>query len=312
MIAVRPSRWVVLLAVTVLPGAAAAAAAQEAAAPKLPIIINSVSPQKKKDGWYLRVVGKAPELPAGTVIDFVVRWLSKDVDAFTVTLDGSRQIREKFLARKITGPIENLHLRAYIHFAKQPESVRKKLEGNPTRFPMKQNPWTYVFMDQGFKVGTEAQLKKQREEIREFFKASLIVLERIESSFTEAHDQAQEKTRFVKNEQFNADAWQQWQEKEVREPLRRIQAKIRASKNNVVFLPFKRDLGYLGDIGCCVAKRSVERSKALYREQGLSPDPKDLAPKDLDLNAKRQTVKHLRQRAELLMESQGIDLEEKG
>ena len=76
----------------------------------------------------------------------------------------------------------------------------------------------------------------------------------------------------------------------------------------MAFLTKKRNLVYLRDISTCVAKRSFERSKSLYKELGLSPDAKDFSPEGLDVNSRSAKASYLKKRVEQLCESEEISL----
>ena len=67
--------------------------AQEDSGPPKPpptfVELTSVQVKKVKDAWQLRLVGKATDLPAKSVIEFEIRWRTNIVYAFQVALDSS-------------------------------------------------------------------------------------------------------------------------------------------------------------------------------------------------------------------------------
>ena len=147
---------------------------------------------KVKDDWQLRVAGKGTDLPAGTVIDFQIRWRTFVVFDFKIELDGSRRIDEKIILKNLRGALSGCQLRSEIVPASQSRDVQSAMSKNPKQYPIETAPWKQSFWRQKFDIGDAKALEKAKVVAREFFLVKtrkVLSLQRaFEAAKTEAAD----------------------------------------------------------------------------------------------------------------------------
>ncbi len=275
-----------------------------------PIDVEKIEIKKSKkadEGWILSVsASKAREikLPEGAVLDLELRLGVTPVYFFTYEL-GSKsrfKIEEK---TGLSGVAQGVLLQLKVLYEKQPTAVRDYIDSKPELFPKKRS-WSYKYAKQRFDFGDPKDLENQKAEVRGFFKAKIEGLVALDRKFSAARKQAIAGEGFQKSGKFDPVGWQKWIEKECRDPIRAIQADIRNAPK-LKFLMARRDLEkYLTDLSRAVAKRTYERSRSMYESLGLSPDPADSAPKNIDANSRKFESKHMRLTIERIQESQEI------
>ena len=172
--------------------------------------------------------------------------------------------------------------------------------------------WSVRFQKQNFNLGSDAQIDGQKTRVQSFFRDALKTALAAEKKFTRKRKAMLDKSEFQSGGSFDAVAWQKFAEEEVRDPLRKLQKELRKAEQSLLLLPYKRDFGYLNDIVNAVARRSYERSRSAYKQLGMSPDPADLSPKDIQTNCPSSKSKYLSKRTKQLCQSQGIELSEIG
>lgn len=286
--------------------------AQEDSGPPKPpptfIELTSIQIKKVKEAWNLRLVGKAPLLPAKTVIGFEIRWRTNIVFAFPIELDGSRRIDQEIELKGLEGAIGGLQLRSEIRPRSQPREVQIALEKDPKKYPMETAPWKQSFWKKKFDLGNSSEIDKQISQAKEFFRVRIRDVLKIQRSFEQARDAAVAGTRFQKGGQFDPKTWQAYCEKDARDDIRRIQTEMKAKSKTLMMLPHSRDMKYLVEIVNAVAKRTYDRSRSLYQELGLKADPADLSPVRIEVNCRSTRLSNLQKTVERLCESQKIDM----
>ncbi|MFN0058863.1 MAG: hypothetical protein ACKVX7_10445 [Planctomycetota bacterium] len=263
-------------------------------------------------GWKFKFSGKKTsnvELPGGTIFDMTIRSGARDLDSFTLELKHTKLFDAEFESKKIDAFLHGLIVKASIFYEKQPPEVKEFFDKNPVAFPKGSSPWKFSLHEPPINLGTPADIEKQTVEVRKFFEQQLKSLLQADQKLTTEGGKAASKQSFVKNDKFDTESWQIWIEKEVREPIRKVQREISAAKKSARFLSAERDLNkYLKDIGAAVARRSYQKSLDLYRSLGVAEDPRDQAPKDVDAVSKRFRDEDLKKLVDLLCESQQITL----
>ncbi len=289
-----------------------AAIAQEDSGPPKPpptfIELTSVQVKSVKDAWQLRLVGKASDLPPKSVIGFEIRWRTNIVFAFPVTLDSSRRIDQVIDLKELEGAIGGLQLRSEIRPRSQPREVQIALEKDPKKYPMDTAPWKQSFWKNKFDLGDASEIEKARETAKKFFLVKIRDVLKIQRSFEDGRTAAVSGARFKKSNEFDPKSWQTYCEKEIRDQIRKIQAEMKDRGGTLTMLPHSRDMKYLVEIVNAVAKRTYDRSRSLYEELGLSPDPADLSPVKIDVNCRSTRLSNLQKTVERLCESQQIDM----
>ena len=131
---------------------------------------------------------------------------------------------------------------------------------------------------------------------------------KIQRSYEDGRTAALNSTRFQKGKDFDPRSWQNYCEKEIRDEVRKIQGQMKERSKTLTMLPHSRDMKYLVEIVNAVAKRTYDRSRSMYQELGISPDPADLSPVKIDVNCRSTKLSNLQKTVERLCESQGIDM----
>ncbi len=274
------------------------------------IELTSVKVNKVKDDWQLRLVGKGTDLPAGTVVDFEIRWRTFILYDFKITLDGSRRIDERIKLEGLTGSISGCQLRSEILPASQSREVQAAMAKDPKKYPIETAPWKQSFWRQKFDIGTAADAEKAKQSARSFFLKRTKEVLALQRAFEKARTEALDGARFQKGGKFDGQSWQRYAEEECREKIREMQKAIQESSKTLDMIPQSRDVKYLIEIVNAVAKRSYDRSISLYRELGHNPDVADLSPKDIDVTCRSTKLSNLQKTVERLFESQQIDMSE--
>jgi len=317
----RLSSWArrvrIAVGIVALGGVPALAGAQEPSGgakppPKL-IELTAAKGNPKGAGWEIEFSGKSPKLPEGTIVEFAVLFRSTLLRTFELTVDASRQFREKKPFEDLVGFAPEIFLRAKIDFYRQPRTVQETMEKDPETFDVSRAPWTISFYDQNFSLGTPAQIEAQGRTVREFFVQSLRRALAAEKQLSTAREAAESGTRFRKEGVFDATAWQAFLEKEVRDPLRALQGELRVEKGGLRVISHPRalrDHGYLTEVVNAVARRSYERSRSLYEKLGMAHDPADLSPREIQIDCSKSTSAHLQELTEKICKSQEIPISE--
>ena len=288
-------------------------AQDESGPPKPPptyIELTSVKVVKVKDDWQLRVAGKGTDLPAGTVIDFQIRWRTFVVFDFKIELDGSRRIDEKIILKHLRGALSGCQLRSEIVPASQSRDVQSAMSKNPKQYPIETAPWKQSFWRQKFDIGDAKALEKAKVVAREFFLVKTKKVLSLQRAFEAAKTEAADGSRFQKSGKFDSKSWQKFCEADIREEIRKLQKDIKTSSKSLDMIPQTRDLKYLSEIVNAVAKRSYDRSVSLYKDLGMNPEMADLSPKDIDITCRSTKLSNLQKTVERLFESQQIDMSE--
>lgn len=277
-----------------------------------PLDFDSVKVEKTKTGWEIAIQGKRSadmKLPSGAIIDFALRWRFKNVDHFSIELKGgSRKFKKKFTTHFLTS-VRGLLLRAEIMYSKQPKAVREYIDKHKDDYFPGKGPWVYTYGSHPINLGSEAEVAKQQAAVKAFFKTQLEAVIALESKLRAQIKLAEEKKAFHKDEAFDPKAWQAWIEKDIRDPIRKIQKESLAAQKDLRFLNHSRDLEtYLPQVTQIIARRSYENSKALYKTLGLKPDKADLLPKNIHTNAKRYRAKDLVRYLRRINDSQQLGL----
>ena len=272
------------------------------------IELITVQTSMKKDVWQLRVVGKAPTLPAKSVIGFEIRWRTTIVYSFNVELDGTRRIDQMIELKGLKGCISNLQLRSEIRPQSQPREVQLAMEANPKMYPLETAPWKQSFWKNKFDLGSAREIDKARLEAQEFFLKKIKDGLKYQRIFEDARSASLESTRFQQGGKFDPKSWQSFCTKDVRDPIRKLQTEMKEASRSLTILPHSRDMKYLGEIINAIAKRSYDRSRSLYGELGLSADSSDLSPVKIDINCRSTKLSSLQKTVERLCESQKIEM----
>ena len=286
--------------------------AQEDSGPPKPpptfVELTSVQVNKVKDVWQLRLVGKATDLPAKSVIGFEIRWRTNIVYAFQVALDSSRRIDQRIDLKGLDGAISGLQLRSEIRPRSQPREVQIAIEKDPKKYPVETAPWKQSFWKNKFDLGNAADIKKATNSAKDFFRTQIGEVLKIQRTFEDGRNAATDGTRFQKGGEFDPKSWKSYCKKDIRDPIRSIQGKMKVRGKVLSMLPHSRDMKYLVEIVNAVAKRTYDRSRSLYQEMGLNPDPDDLSPVRIDVNCRSTKLSNLQKTVERLCESQKIDV----
>ncbi|MEE2857250.1 MAG: hypothetical protein VX949_07625 [Planctomycetota bacterium] len=272
------------------------------------IELTSIQTTMKKDAWQMRLVGKAPDLPAKTVIGFEIRWRTNIVYSFNVELDGTRRIDQIVQLKGLQGSISGLQLRSEIRPRSQPREVQIAMEKEPAKYPVETAPWKQSFWKNKFDLGNAKDIERVSVEAKKFFLTKIRDSLKHQRTFEDARTASIEGTRFLKGGKFDPKSWQSFCEKDVRDPIRKLQGEIKVASKTLTMLPHSRDLKYLVEIINAVAKRSFDRSRSLYGELGLSPDSADLSPAKIDINCRSTRLSNLQKTVERLCESQKIEM----
>ncbi len=270
--------------------------------------LTSVQPSKKKDVWQLRVVGKANDLPAKTVIGFELRWRTNIVYSFSVELDGTRRIDTTIPLAGLEGTLGGLQLRSEIRPNSQPREVQLVMEKDPKKYPVETAPWKQSFWKKKFDLGSAADIEKARIEAQSYFLKQIKGGLKLQRIFESARTAALDGSRFQKAGKFDPKSWQSFCEKDVRNPIRALQQDMKDFSKTLTMLPHSRDMKYLVEIVNAIAKRSFDRSRSLYSELGLTPDTDDLSPVRIDINCRSTKLSNLQKTVERLCESQQIEM----
>ena len=290
-----------------------ALAQDDSGPPKPPptfIELTSVKVNKVKDEWQLRLSGKGTDLPAGTVVDFEIRYRTFVLYDFKITLDGSRRIDEKITLKGLTGAISGAQLRSEIQPTSQSRKVQEAMSKDPKKYPLETAPWKQSFWRRKFDIGSASDIEKAKLSARTFFLTKTREVLSLQRSFEKARTEAVEGQRFQKSGKFDGASWQSYVERDCREKIRELQREIRTASKSLDMIPQSRDLKYLVEIVNAVAKRSYDRSISLYQELGLNPNVADMSPKDIDVNCRSTKLSSLQKTVERLFESQQIDMSE--
>ncbi|MCI0651042.1 MAG: hypothetical protein L0Z55_04085 [Planctomycetes bacterium] len=266
-----------------------------------------VTPDTKKRTLHIKVAGKTPKLPEGTQVTVHLCWRRETLQEFSLTIDRTKRFSAEFAADQVDACLKDVFIRTLIAFEKQPPEVQEMMTSHPETFWLGTSPWTEVFHDKRFDLGTDEERQKEQEEVREFFKSKVELVSALHARVREEHAAAIAKQRFQKNGAFDAPAWQRWMEREVRTVLRATQQEIRDRQKSSKFLPHGRDLGYLVDITNAVARIAIDNSKKVYEAHKVEFDNADLYPEKIDTNtSKNATDKFIETRKAQLLESQRL------
>ncbi|MEM7235512.1 MAG: hypothetical protein AAF517_25290 [Planctomycetota bacterium] len=291
------------------------ATAQDAGPPgplTSPIDVEKIDVSKSKkadEGWVLTIsCSKAKEikLPEGAILDFELRHGITGVHFFSYKMGSKSRFK---IAEKtgLVGIAKNIMVRMKLVYEKQPTNVRKYIDGKTEKFPTARKPWQYAYPQNRFDFGDEKGLEAQKAEVKGFFKEKIEALVAADRKLSDARKKAIAGEGFQKAGKFDPNGWQKWVEEEVRDSIRTVQKDIRDAPT-LKFLMARRDLDkYLMDLSRIIAKRSYERSRSVYEQLGLSPDPSDSAPKNIDANARKTRARDIRLLIDRLSESQGIE-----
>lgn len=283
--------------------------AQEETTFKPPVKLSSVSGKEKKGQWFISVTGSAQGVPAGAVIEFKLRYSFKTLEVFSLTLDPSKRFTHDFESHVINGVVDKLFLTASIPLAKQSQEVRAKMEADPKAFPPAAAPWMTSFNEKAFATGSKSQLDAVARKNAEYMKTTILKLAELDGLMGQERKKALEKSDYVQGDSLDTTRWQKFVEGKVRDPIREIQKDIVAKKRESAFLPTLRYLDWLKELSSAVAKRSYTRSKSMYRKLGLSYDPADVAPRDIDASARKSDAKALDRLITKICDGMGISLE---
>lgn len=290
-----------------------ASAQDDGGPPKPPptfIELTSAKVLKVKGEWELRLAGKGTDLPAGTVIDFEIRYRTFVLYGFKITLDGSRRIDEKVPLKGLSGAISGAQLRSEIKPTSQTRKVQEVMSKDPKKYPLETAPWKQSFWRQKFDIGSASDIENAKKSARSFFLTKTREVLALQRSFEKARTEALNGERFQKSGKFDGASWQSYAERDCREKIRELQRDIRTTSKSLDMIPQSRDLKYLVEIVNAVAKRSYDRSISLYRELDLNPEVADMSPKDIDVNCRSTNLSSLQKTVERLFESQQIDMSE--
>ena len=312
--------WRLLMAIVAVGLAGVPTFAQDGGAPEEPKFVElqqvtAIENPDKKGTWSLKLRGKAPRLPKGTEIEFMVRRSHNDLGSFKTILSGTKKIDETFALDFIEGYVKGVSLKAFIRFELQSPEVQAEIQKHPDDFPMHANPWFQNFQDDPFDLGSEADLKRQKGEIREFFRKTITDLAKTYKKFDDAYKKAADKKDYVKGETLDTEAWRKFVDETIHKRLRELQKEITAAEKRLPFIVNnvnKRDLKYLRNLSGSIARRTVKDSTKLYTSYGLSIALEDAAPKGLDTNARRSYPgpRDFSRLVKRMCDSQGIDQQE--
>lgn len=294
-------------------GSGAPAIAQGSGNVTYPLDLDRIDVKKKGDHWEIKLDGKRNadmDLPAGTVIDGALRWRFKDIEFFTITLEGSSRKFTQRVETKFGGAIHGLFLRLQIVYIKQPKHVKEFIDKHHDDFFPGKGPWVYTYGTKPIDLGTEAEIENQKKEVKAFFKRHVESTIELEKKLRQQVQLAEEKKIYFDGGSFDTKEWQKWLEKEIRDPIRKLQKERLAAENDVLFLNHSRDVEkYLPEVLRIMARRSYELSKDLYKTLGLPPDKADLTPKDIHTNARKFDASTMLDYMRRLNDSQQLGLE---
>ncbi len=260
----------------------------------------------KRDTWKLTVAGKATRLPPGTVVRIEAKYSLITVAEFQLTIDASKRFRTEFEFEH-TGYAKGLFLRTEVDYAKQPTGVQQYMRSKPEEFWLDFTPWPDTFPDHRFDLGEGKDLERQAKEVKGFFEEKIKAVHALEAKLVKEVAAAKNKSSYQKGDKFDESLWQRVMEKEIRDELRKFQKQIAAAKKTLKFYLVERDLNYLQEIVNTLAGLSLRESKAVHKHFGVPLAESDVAPKDLDINARQKaSPRFLRKRVEQLCESQEL------
>lgn len=290
-------------------GRAPVEAQDDGQAPAL-IELNRVFAKESGGKWTIGVNGRAPLVPAGAVLQLQVRYSFQVLEVFSFTLERTQRFDVEFVSHSLNGVIDNLYVSFLIPQEMQGPEVLETLAKAPERFPPGGSPWPTSFPDKPFQLGTDEQIGARLAGVNDFFRKTMIAVKQVAVDLEEARGGASEKSAYQKDGSFDSVAWQKFLEEKIRDPLRTHQREIDAAQRNTTYIDCQRDLGLLRELAAGVAARSYERSRSLYKELGMSVDPADMSPREIDINTKKQaTGKYLQSLLDRLSESRGIELD---
>lgn len=279
-----------------------------ATAPGL-VELNRVTATLKNGKWMIAVNGRAPLVPVGAQFQVQVRYSYQVLEVFTFTLDSTKRFDLEFESHQLSGVMDRLYVSFLIPVEAQGPAVLEAIEKAPDKFPANGSPWATAFTDKPFQLGTDEELSARVDTINEFFKKNMIALRQVAIDLENGRASALDKTSYHKDGAFDAEAWRKFIEEDVRDRLRQLQAQIIETTKATTYLDCPRDVTLLKELAAGVAARTYERSRSLYEELGLSVDPADMSPRDLDINTKKQaTGKYLNGLLERLAEARKIAL----
>lgn len=271
--------------------------------------LNSVAAQLQDGKGVLRIRGRANRVPAGTILEIALHYSFQELEKFEFTLDASRRIDAQLPSTRINGFATGLYVSVSIPYEKQSREVRESIDKNPEDFPPAHMPWRSAYGELTFAVGSDAELQRQGEATREFFKTRILKLVALDRRMGELLGRAESGAGFVVDGKLDPETWMQAVEKEVRDPLREVQREITEAGANLSYLALLRDVDYLRELASSVAQRSIERSRALFQNSGLPLDARDVSPQGLNTSTKgRPTPQSMERLVKRLCDSQGISL----
>lgn len=258
------------------------------------LITLTKEPTSRKDsgGWTVFVEAKAPLLPAGTKVRFILTWMSQKIETFTVEVEGSKTIREQFKVKKAPISMTPFQFRTEVHGGKdQSKRVRDAMKRDPDTFPPSLDPWTDYHSKFKFQIASQEEIDAALKTTRAFFKERYMTLGKLDTKVQKDFKKAKEGEAFSKNEEFDGTKWNKFIDKEVLGVIGPMQEEILGKIKEEEFRPFRRTLMELVEIANAVAYRSTKASIDLHKHFGGAAPDAHVKPEKVNTKTRRRNPK---------------------
>lgn len=241
--------------------------------------ISSLKVRENDGKLVIEVKASAPKLPVGCKVEFLLTWRYQTIERYVVTVPANQRFDEEFKVDSYTPSPEKYVFRTQLIEPKdQPRAVRKAMEDDPETFPPGAVPWTEFQTEHEFTLGTEAEIRAERERIQTWFKEHYTNLAKLDGMVADAVKAVQAKTDYVDGKgEFQEKKWRKMMDDEVLAELKKLQDTIREGLKgqNAELLSYRRTLADLRELVNSVAFRVTDKSIELYKELGVDVSEAD-------------------------------------
>jgi hypothetical protein len=242
----------------------------------------------EKTGRYtLIVLGKTPQIPAGTKIDLLLTWRSQLIQTFTMTVPGNKRFRERLAVKPLEPTADKYMFRTVIDPKKQTKKVMTAIEKEKELFPAIAAPWTEFHFNHQFLLGTREEIEASLNTTRAWFTSRYKEMATIDGKVRKGVKAVELATEYVNSKgEFDEKKWRVFMDKKVIERLVTYQEEIRKGFNEPRFVAHRLALSYLLELSVAVGKRTTTESKKLYVAQGLPASARDAKPDKLEIKVR--------------------------
>ncbi len=252
--------------------------------------LQSVKVKPEGKTCEITVKAKAPRLPVGCKVEFVLMWRYQKIEVYVVEVPANKRIEQTFTVKKYTPSADHYVLSTQLLEPKnQPRSIGRQIDGDPETFPPGAVPWAEYHEEHKFLLGTEEEIAAEVLRIQTWFKERYTELAEMDVLVDNSADAAKEATEFADSKgEFEEKQWRKMLDGQVLDKIRSLQKEIGEGLlgKQADMVAYRRPLADLRELANAVAWRATVRSIELYKEKGLEPSKDDSEPKELEMTVR--------------------------